>query len=253
MSNAVVAGNGAEVGKQRKKGQKKKAPNGNLFWEYTKSLGIALVLAFFIKTSIVEAYKIPSTSMEDTLLVGDFLLANKFLYGSRLPLIDVQLPAIRDPEPGDVVIFKYPGDSTTNYIKRCIAVGGQTVEIRNKVVFVDNVRIDNYKGVKFVDPNRFAPASRSPRDNYGPVTVPPGHFFMMGDNRDRSYDSRFWGFVPRNFIMGKAMVIHWSWGDDPQSPHWEWSDPISVGRSFIYNSFHFFSRVRWKRLGTIID
>jgi signal peptidase I len=226
----------------------------NILWEYVKSLGIALILAICIKTSIVEAYKIPSKSMEDTLLVGDFLLANKFLYGSRLPLplVDIRLPAVRDPKPGDVVIFKFPKDSTTNYIKRCIAVGGQTVEIRNKVVFVDGKRYENPDHVKYEDPNRVAPAPQSPRDNYGPVKVPPGYLFMMGDNRDSSYDSRFWGFVPRDFVLGKAMVIHWSWGTDPESPRWSWSDPLSVGKAFLYNTFHFFSRVRWSRLASVI-
>jgi len=226
----------------------------NILWEYVKSLGIALILAICIKTSIVEAYKIPSKSMEDTLLVGDFLLANKFLYGARLPipLVDVRLPAIRDPEQGDIIIFNFPKDSTTKYIKRCIAVGGQTVEIRNKVVFVDGKRYENPDLVKFEDANRVAPAPQSPRDNYGPITVPPGYLFMMGDNRDSSYDSRFWGFVPRNFVLGKAMVIHWSWGTDPNAPNWGWSDPISIGKALVYNIFHFFSRVRWSRLASVI-
>src|SRR3989304_8059400 len=106
-------------------------------WEYTKSLGIALILAVIIKISIVEAYKIPSGSMEDTLLVGDFLLANKFVYGSKLPLLDYRLPKIRDPRPGDVVIFKFPGNPSVNYIKRCVATGGQTVEVRAKPLYVD--------------------------------------------------------------------------------------------------------------------
>jgi signal peptidase I len=221
-------------------------------WEYAKSLGIAFILAFAIKTSIVEAYKIPSKSMEDTLLVGDFLLANKFLYGSRLPLIGVRLPAIRDPKPGDVVIFKFPKDSSTNYIKRCIAVGGQVVEIKNKVVYVDGKEFPNPTSAKFEDPGRVAPAPQSPRDNFGPIRVPPGCFFMMGDNRDSSYDSRFWGFVPRDMVLGKAMVIHWSWGTDQNSPPWRWSDPVSVARACVYNTFHFVSRVRWSRLASVI-
>jgi len=229
-----------------------KAKAQNVIWEYTKSLAIALVIALCIKTSIVEAYKIPSKSMEDTLLVGDFLLANKFLYGSRLPipLVNIRLPALRDPEPGDVVIFKFPGDSTTPYIKRCIAVGGQTVEVRDKSIYIDGELYENPDGVKFEDPRRVAPRRQSPRDNYGPVTVPDGHYFMMGDNRDSSYDSRFWGYVPQDLVLGKAMVIHWSWGTDPQAPKWEWSDPISVGKAMVYNALHFFQRVRWERLAS---
>jgi len=230
--------------------KKKKKKVQNIIWEYTKSFGIAFLLAFAIKTSIVEAYKIPSKSMEDTLLVGDFLLANKFLYGAQLPLIGIRLPAIRDPEPGDVVIFKFPKDSSTNYIKRCIAVGGQVVEIKNKVVYIDGKRLDDPGLVKFEDPGRITPAPQSPRDNFGPVKVPPGHFFMMGDNRDSSYDSRFWGFVPRRLILGKAMIIHWSWGTDPKAPRWEWSNPVSILKAGLYNTFHFFSRVRWGRLAS---
>lgn len=236
------------MAKKRAKRKKKQ----NVIWEYTKSFGIAFILAFAIKTSIVEAYKIPSKSMEDTLLVGDFLLANKFLYGARLPLVGVRFPAIRHPRPGDVVIFKFPKDSSTNYIKRCVAVGGQVVEVRNKILYVDGKRFENPKSIKFEDPGRIAPGPQSPRDNFGPIKVPPGHFFMMGDNRDSSYDSRFWGFVPYDLILGKAMIIHWSWGVDPRAPQWRWSNPISVVKAFIYNTFHFFSRVRWNRFGTMV-
>ncbi len=221
-------------------------------WEYAKSFGIAFILAFAIKTSIVEAYKIPSKSMEDTLLVGDFLLANKFLYGSRLPLIGVRLPALRDPRPGDIVIFKFPRDQKTNYIKRCVAVGGQTVEIRNKVLYVDGERFDNKPSVKFEDAGRIAPAPQSPRDNFGPFRVPKDHFFMMGDNRDSSYDSRFWGPVHKKFILGRAMVIHWSWRTDPHAPEWQWSNPVSVARALLYNTLHFVDRVRWGRFGKVI-
>lgn len=221
-------------------------------WEYGKSLGIALILAWVIKTSVVEAYKIPSSSMEDTLLVGDFLLANKFIYGARLPLIDVRLPELRDPEPGDIVIFKYPKDPSVNYIKRCIAVGGQTVEIRDKIVYVDNEIVRLPETGKFTSGNRVLRSSQSPRDNFGPYVVPENHFFMLGDNRDNSQDSRYWGFVPRELIMGKAMIIHWSWGTDPNAPYWEWSDPMAVINAAVYNAAHFVDRVRWDRLGKVI-
>ena len=125
-------------------GTSHQAPGGtDRFWEFVKQMAIALVLALCIKTSIVEAYIIPAGSMEDTLLVGDFLLANKFIYGSRLPIpfVDIRLPDFRDPEPGDVVIFKYPLDPSVNYIKRCVAIGGQTVEIKNKEVYVDGEKV----------------------------------------------------------------------------------------------------------------
>lgn len=221
-------------------------------WEYAKSLGIALILAFVIKTSVVEAYKIPSSSMEDTLLIGDFLLANKFVYGSRLPLIDVRLPAIRDPQPGDIVIFKYPKNPSQNYIKRCVAVGGQTVEIKNKVLYVDGQISRLPETGKFTAGNQFLPASQSVRDNFGPFKVPEGHFFMMGDNRDNSSDSRYWGTVSRDLILGEAMIIHWSWADDEHAPNWTWSNPVQVVNAAIYNAAHFVDRVRWKRIGRII-
>jgi len=225
---------------------------GRTVWEYTKSLGIALILAFVIKTSIVEAYKIPSGSMEDTLLVGDFLLANKFLYGSRVPLVNLRLPEIRDPQPGDVVIFKFPKDPSVNYIKRCVAVGGQTVEIRNKVLYVDGQIIELPATGKFTGGQKPQGTAQTPRDNFGPYRVPDNSFFMMGDNRDNSYDSRFWYAVPRDLIQGKAMMIHWSWGTDDSSPEWTWTDPLSMGNALVYNTAHFFDRVRWNRLGSLI-
>ncbi len=225
---------------------------GRTLWEYAKSLGIAFILFFVIKTSIVEAYKIPSGSMEDTLLVGDFLLANKFLYGSQLPLLNVRLPEIRDPEPGDVVIFRFPKDPSVNYIKRCVAVGGQTVMIRNKVLTVDGEVVELPPTGKYVDGETGQGRVLTPRDNFGPYVVPEDCFFMMGDNRDNSYDSRFWYAVPKELIQGKAMMIHWSWGTDDRSPDWSWTDPISVANSFVYNAAHFVDRVRWDRLGSLI-
>lgn len=246
-------------------GGKLKKSFDQVLWEYVKSLAIALILALGIKTSLVEAYKIPSGSMEDTLLVGDFLLANKFLYGSKIPLVNAHLPAIRDPKPGDVVIFKYPVDRKTNYIKRCIAVGGQTVEIRNKKVYVDGKEYPFPAHGKFTDTmimpqagggaapfNPYDPHNPLNRDNFGPYRVPEGMFFMMGDNRDNSFDSRFWGPVPRNLILGKAMVIHWSWRRDERAPVWSWTNPFSMAKAFGYNLVHFFQRVRWNRLGSLV-
>jgi len=222
-------------------------------WDNIKQLLIAVVLAVIIKTSIVEAYKIPSASMEDTLLVGDFLIANKFIYGARLPFLDWRLPAISDPEPGDVVIFKWPGDKTTNYIKRCVAVGGQTVEVIDKVVYVDGEKFPDPVHMKFAKPVAERPSSgRDTPDNWGPYEVPQGFYFMMGDNRDHSYDSRFWGPVSDDLILGEAMFLHWSWEPDAESPEATISDPLSVPRLFLYNIVHFPERVRWGRLFDII-
>ncbi|UCD16825.1 MAG: signal peptidase I [Candidatus Zixiibacteriota bacterium] len=223
-------------------------------WENVKSLLIAVVLAMIIKTSIVEAYKIPSASMEDTLLVGDFLIANKFVYGARIPLVSWQLPSISDPEPGDIVIFKWPGDGVTNYIKRCIAVEGQTVEVKDKILYVDGEVFPDPPRAKYTD-RRIQPRSspgENNRDNWGPYVVPKDCYFMMGDNRDHSYDSRFWGAVHKDLILGEALFIHWSWEPDTNSPKITVGDPLSVPRLFVYNSFHFFKRVRWGRLLNII-
>ena len=226
----------------------------DIIWENVKSFLIAIVLAVIIKTSIVEAYKIPSASMEDTLLIGDFLIANKFKYGARLPVVNWQLPAFRDPKPGDVVIFKWPGDGVTNYIKRCVAVGGQTVEIKDKILYIDGKVFPNPEMSKFTRPVVVRPPSGdNTRDNYGPVVVPRDCYFMMGDNRDNSYDSRFWGVVHKDLILGEAMFIHWSWMPDEKSPEISVTDPLSVPRLFLYNVAHFPERVRWSRLLDIIN
>lgn len=211
-----------------------------------KSLAIALAGALLIKYSVIEAYNVPTGSMEDTILVGDFLLANKFIYNINLPLIDVSFRGLRDPKPGDIVVFKFPGDSSTNYVKRCIAVGGQVIEVRDKKVFVDGVEFKEYQFGKHLDPNL-----DKRRDNFGPYKVPPATYFMMGDNRDDSYDSRFWGPVPQRFILGKALLVHWSWGPPPTSnyPRWDWVNPLTWPQNLWYNLIHFHQRVRWERLG----
>jgi len=214
-------------------------------WENVKSILIAIVLAVIIKTSIVEAYKIPSASMEDTLLIGDFLIANKFVYGARLPLVNWRLPAFGEVEQGDVVIFKWPGDKQTNYIKRCVAVGGQTVEVKEKVLYVD--------GEVFTDPEFSKFTNYDIRDNFGPVRVPANSYFMMGDNRDNSSDSRYWGPVSEDLILGEAMFIHWSWRPDNASPPVSIANPLTVPSLFLYNIVHFPERVRWSRLFTIIE
>lgn len=230
-------------------------------WDNFKQIFLAVIMAFIIKTSIVEAYKIPSASMEDTLLIGDFLLANKFVYGAHLPLVDLRLPALHRPERGDVVIFIFPRDGVTKYIKRCVGVPGDTIEVRNKQLFVNGERFPDPAYAKYIDtttsgtqvvqPRR--PGGMDSRDNFGPFVVPPESYFMMGDNRDNSHDSRWWGAVHYRFILGEAMVIHWSWDDaEHPSPEVSLVDPLSVPRVFLYNAAHFFQKVRWDRLFTVI-
>lgn len=226
-------------------------------WDNFKQVFIAVILAIIIKTSIVEAYKIPSQSMEDTLLVGDFLLANKFVYGARLPVVNWRLPAIGRPEPGDIVIFIFPRDGVTKYIKRCIATEGDTVEVKDKVLYVNGEVVSLPEHGKFISPDiqpRRPGGLDGPRDNFGPYVVPDDCYFMMGDNRDNSYDSRFWGVVPHELVLGEAILVHWSWDDNLYpSPEVSVEDPLSVPRMFIYNAVHFFEKVRWGRLFGLIS
>ncbi|MCJ7507261.1 MAG: signal peptidase I [candidate division Zixibacteria bacterium] len=232
----------------KKKGaQPKPTKKRSILLEYLESFIIALILALFIKYSIVEAYKIPSGSMEDTLLVGDFLLANKFIYGSRLPIIGVRLPALAQPKSGDIIIFKYPLNPKVNYIKRCVAIEGQVVEMRDKVLYVDGKRVQDPPEGKHEDLDIL-----EGRDNFAPIRIPKGYIFMMGDNRDRSYDSRFWGPLDKKLVLGRAMVIHWSWAPDERAPVPALYRPLSIPSWLFYNIAHFPQRVRWNRIGHII-
>src|SRR2546427_9184934 len=186
--------------------------------EYAEALLAALLLALVIRTFVVQAFKIPSGSMLPTLQIGDHILVNKFVYGPRLeiPLTQislVRLPGLRKPAPGDVVVFIWPKDRSKDFIKRVIAVEGETIEVRQKQIYINGRPRD--------DPH----ASYSPRpasgDNYGPYIVPPGSVFVMGDNRDQSYDSRFWGPVPMADIKGEALIIYWSWDGPDRWVRWD--------------------------------
>jgi signal peptidase I len=181
--------------------------------EWLEPILIAVVMVVVLKTFIVQNFKIPSGSMEDTLLVGDRLFASKFIYGAELPFTHFRIFKVRDPRPGDVIVFKYPEDPTKDYIKRCIAVAGQTVEIRNKQVYVDDVLQKTPETIKYIDDLIM---TDQPRDNMPKRTVPTDMLFAMGDNRDNSYDSRYWGFVPYENLIGKALFIYWS--VDPNVP-----------------------------------
>jgi len=200
--------------------------------EWIEPILIAFILAILIKTFIIQPFKIPSGSMEDTLLVGDQLVAVKFLYGTKIPFTNRRILKIRDPRPGDVIVFKYPNDLSKDYIKRCIATGGQTIEIKNKHIFVDGVQQKLPAHVKFID-HTIYPSHSGPRDNYPPYVVPPGTVFVMGDNRDNSNDSRYWGPVPVENIKGKALFLYWSWNSEAR----------------VYDLVH---RIRWTRFFTRI-
>lgn len=177
--------------------------------EYAEAILIAVILALFIRTFVIQAFKIPSGSMIPTLLVGDHILVNKFIYGVKIPFIRKTIISLTRPKRGDVIVFIYPKDRSKDFIKRVIGMEGDTVSIVDKKVHINGKPFDDPYGVHndiFIFPERI-----EPRDNFGPVTVPKNAVFVMGDNRDNSRDSRFWGFVNLKDVKGKAFIIYWSW------------------------------------------
>jgi signal peptidase I len=186
--------------------------------EYGEAIAIAILLALVIRTLVVQAFTIPSGSMMDTLLVGDYILVNKFLYGPELPLTDVRVPGLRDPERGDIIVFKYPQDEKRDFIKRIVAGPGETVQVKGSQVFIDGKPLGEPYVRRHDSP---APGGGQAYCGYAygcePTVVPPDSYFVMGDNRDNSQDSRYWGFVKRDKIKGKAFLIYWSWDSDR---HW---------------------------------
>ena len=188
-----------------------------LFKEYAQAILIALVIALFVRTFVVQAFKIPSGSMIKTLLIGDHILVNKFIYGVKNPFNRETLISGHHPDHGDVIVFIFPLDRKKDFIKRVIGVEGDTIKIVNKKVYVKGKIYKEPPGVQHTDPN-IIPGNIQPRDNLGPIKVPPGKLFVMGDNRDQSFDSRFWGFVPLKDVKGKAFIIYWSWDSESFSP-----------------------------------
>jgi len=176
--------------------------------DYVEAIAWAVVITLALRTFVIQAFRIPSESMCDTLLVGDFLFVSKLDYGPKVPFTHLRLPGLHAPRRGEVIVFQWPEDPSKDFIKRCIATGGQTVEVRHKQVFVDGVpQVEPY--VKHSSTSE-DPAGYTPRDNYQPPTVAPGELFMMGDNRDNSNDSRFWGTVPMDLVKGRALFIYFS-------------------------------------------
>ena len=191
--------------------------------EYFESLVIAVVLALFIRTFVVQAFKIPTGSMEPNLLIGDHLLVNKLVFGPYASGAEQTLLPMKEMNRGDVIVFKYPEDPERDFIKRVIGLPGEHIEVRHKRVYVNGHLLDepyaHYMEEPPPVPQELEQAepeglSGDPRENYGPVTVPPKHYFVMGDNRDNSQDSRYWGFLPRDYVKGRALVIYWSYNAD---------------------------------------
>ncbi len=210
-----------------------------LWREYLEVVLISLAAAIFLRLLVVSAYRVDSGSMEDALFEGDYIFVNKLAY------------KFGAPEVGDIIIFKYPLDPTKDYIKRVIALPGQSVEIVDKIVYVDDQLAHIFPLAKNSDPKILA-AQLSSRDNFGPIQVPEGQYFVLGDNRDISQDSRYWGFVPATHIKGKAVFVYWSWEPDPDAPEWHFP--------YIHSAFHFayyfltgiFTHTRWERLFTAL-
>jgi len=191
--------------------------------EYIEPIVIAVLIALFIRAFVVQAFKIPSSSMEPTLLVGDHLLVNKFIYGIRIPYTDIKFFQYRKPQRGDIIVFIFPKDRKKDFIKRVIATEGEKVVIIHNKIYIDDKLID--------DPWGHFTMPRSTIEDYGPVRVPGDSLFVMGDNRDNSQDSRFWGFVRVNEVKGKALIIYFSWDSNAQDP---------------------LNKIRWARFGQLI-
>ncbi len=188
--------------------------------ENIEAVIIAVIIAMFIRTFIIQAFKIPSGSMLETLQIGDHILVNKFIYGIKIPFTDGKvLVSIKDPKKGDIVVFKYPEDPSKDFIKRVIATGGDTVQIINKKLYVNDKPVNGQEYASHKSSQIYS-AMVSPRDNLRKIKVPEDKLFVMGDNRDNSHDSRFWGFVDLKAVKGQAFIIYWSWNKSEFGVRW---------------------------------
>jgi signal peptidase I len=215
--------------------------------EYFESIVIAVILALFVRTWAVQAFKIPTGSMENNLLIGDHLLVNKFVFGPTTGAVERAILPMRDLRRGDIAVFKYPDEPERDFIKRVIGLPGETVELRNKKVYINGQPLEE-PYVHFLEPahNAQEVTSFDVRERYGPVQVPADQYFVMGDNRDNSQDSRYWGFLPRGYIKGRALMIYWSY--DSGTPTVE-EPGLGASASRLFSVVtHFFTRTRWERL-----
>jgi signal peptidase I len=218
--------------------------------EYFESIVIAVILALFIRTFVVQAFKIPTGSMENNLLIGDHLLVNKFIFGPTGTGAERALLPVGAIARRDVIVFKYPEQPDRDYVKRVIGLPGETVEVREKKVYINGKGLDE-PYVHFLQPPSTETefhevTSFDVRERYGPVTVPADHYFVMGDNRDNSQDSRYWGFLPRENVKGKALVIYWSYEAGREDYQDEGAGATLKG--FVSVFAHFFTRTRWDRM-----
>jgi signal peptidase I len=223
--------------------------NKSVFREYYEAILVAFILALFVRTFVFENFKIPSGSMKDNLLIGDHLVVNKFIYGHQAATPLHKLLPYRQPQRGDVVVFKYPNQPRRDFIKRCVAVAGDTVEVREKTLYINNEPRDEpyvvFKG------DQYGRRRGLPGDTYGPRVIPEGTIFCMGDNRDNSLDSRFWGPVPLKYVKGRAVLIYWSYEADRDD--WEWRGVLYRMRQLAEVFLNFFTKTRWSRTFRLVE
>jgi signal peptidase I len=219
--------------------------------ENFEAIVIALIFLNFVRIFAFQSFKIPTGSMIDNLLIGDHLFVNKFVFGVPGPL--AALTPIRPVERGDIAVFRFPEDPSVDYVKRVIALPGETISIRDKVIHIDGQPLDE-PYVSFRDPTVIPASPGLPepfrsRDQMEPFQVPAGEYFMMGDNRDDSYDSRYWGTVPRPLIKGRPFLVYWSFRSDPPDP----SRPPNLLGTMVDVVANFYSKTRWDRMFFIVD
>ncbi|SRR6266566_3169474 len=207
---------------------------------------IAVVFGLLIRIFIIQPIRVISSSMENTLLIGDCLLINKLVYQVRIPFLRFRLPPMGTPKPGEIIVFSFPDNPSQSFIKRCVAIGGQLIEVRSGVLYVDGKIVSS---PPFAKRSNWAYSHSNIKDKYGPLQIPEDHFFAMGDNRDHSKDSRSWGAIPHSYLEGKVMLVYFSWRLDSEVLY---SRDLSTPRIFLYNIIHFSKRVRWNRIGKIV-
>lgn len=223
--------------------------------QYLEALLIAAIFLGFSNTFVVKTFYIPSGSMEKTLEIGDHLFVNRYIFGPTTSLVERWLAPARDVRRGDVVIFRSLEEPKNDLVKRCIGLPGDEIAIVDKQLFINRQKVDDASYTQHVDPqvrprapaqgNRPESHSFSVRDNFGPVVVPADHYFFLGDNRDGSYDSRFWGFVPRHYVKGRAFIIYWSYGGKVSDGSWRgWGNKVN---EIAQTAVGFFTNTRWER------
>ncbi|MBI3327760.1 MAG: signal peptidase I [Nitrospinae bacterium] len=218
----------------------------SLFREYAESIIIAIVLALVIRAFVVQAFKIPSGSMEDTLLIGDHILVNKFAYGIQIPFVEFKLHLfglLGSPGRGDIIVFPFPRDPSRDFIKRVVGLPGDRIQVHNHHVYLNGGALKE----PFVKLDEQMALRSSPYRNWGPEVVPPGKLFVMGDNRDNSADSRDWGFLEDEKVKGRAFMIYWSWDGSAPKVAWLGSIPVPNPKAILLDG------IRWGRIGKLLQ